>query len=206
MRLAAWLGDEGARSALEPDPGWTPFCGSHGELVTWAARLPGAGREGLERCAWVAAAAWLRLLAARREGPLEPRFREHLETTIPAALRALERRVVAPSDEAREAVRVVLREAWGLRHARDPRGLQAARLVERLGQLVVARAWSGPLEQEAVRVIIDADVPPHGVARGGWIKAGLGEGRVRETIRRAVAPWALDARRDAPLEVETDAR
>lgn len=191
LRLAAFLGDPGARAALHDslDPAWTPFCRSHDELRVWSSQLPAFGRAALERAAWAGTRAWLDLYLGVCVPRLRSSWRDPARSELLTVSAALERCALSPDDETRTAVG---RAVHALARWPDDAHLRDARArLRRLAQALAARRVSKQSTDCAVEAVVRADTLPVTASRNGAVRAGVGEGRIRNVIRSALLPWLL---------------
>jgi hypothetical protein len=189
LRLAAYLGDADARAALGPAyERWTAFSRGHVALEAWARGLSAFGAQAVRAACWPAAAAWLEAL---RAAPAPARPAVHASLRVARLVRGLDAAAAAPEDDAarREAGRRTDDLAW-MRRDVDPAARAAAALLHRAAQALTAQREESVL-QAGVAAIVLADIPPPGCSNRAAARAGLGAGRVRHTVRRALVPRLL---------------
>lgn len=190
LKQAALLGDADARAALAGDPVCEApaFCASHLELERWAPALVALEQEALRRAVLAAVSAWVDACRTLRDDD----WRSALGLVV-AHLAACREHVLAGDDAtSRRIGQLEPSLAWlrWLERRRPDVGV-ARQLLLDLGQLVRAPSLVDRHRRRAVRVVIRADLPPPGTSQRAAKRASVGAGRVRNAIRRAVAPWLL---------------
>ncbi len=195
LRGAAVLGDLDALEATSGEgaivDARAAFCADHAALERWAPALAALDDEALRRVVVVAFGAWVDALA---DTPWPAgATRDVVVPTCREAAATYRRFVGAPGEPARLEVAAVAERAARLRWSwRLSRLVAPARvLVSEAGYLLATKALRDDGRARVARLVVRADVPPPGTSQRAAKRAGIGAGRVRNTLRDALVEWLL---------------